>query len=306
MGKTHIPTSGGGNADFIRELMQYPNRFYYGNVKFVSSVNGTDGTGYGFSPDAPYATINYAVTQVTADNDDVIIVMPGHTETMIAAGTCTISKGCSIVGIGVGRKRPKIKYTTSTAATFAITGSNVVIDNIFFDGVSGALDTVASLVTVQGTDVTFQNCEFELANATYQAVLGILADASTTAPDRLLVKNCFFHGTSDAGTTAAVSWVSGDFMRFQDNIFQGAYSSGVGALQQATTLTTNCIVSGNAINNLTASNTKAMVFTSTSTGQIYNNRMQVLSGSAPITGAAMSWVGANYYGATIGQLGVLI
>ncbi len=51
---------------------------------------------------------------------------------------------------------------------------------------------------------------------------------------------------------------------------------------------TNAVVDGNRINNLTASSTKSMVFVAGSTGMISNNRMQILSGSAPITGAALS------------------
>jgi hypothetical protein len=34
--------------------------------------------------------------------------------------------------------------------------------------------------------------------------------------------------------------------------------------------------------------------------------MQVLTGTAPIVGAAMSWVGRNYYAATIATAGTLI
>ena len=43
-----------------------------------------------------------------------------------------------------------------------------------------------------------------------------------------------------------------------------------------------------------------------STGQISGNQMQILSGTAPITGDAMAWVGNNYYAAAIATAGTLI
>jgi hypothetical protein len=50
-----------------------------------------------------------------------------------------------------------------------------------------------------------------------------------------------------------------------------------------------------------------MVFTASSTGQIAGNAMQILGGgTAPITGAAMSWVGPDYYASTIATGSTLV
>lgn len=47
-------------------------------------------------------------------------------------------------------------------------------------------------------------------------------------------------------------------------------------------------------------------FAAGSTGMISDNRMQILSGTAPITAAGMSWVGGNYYAAALATAGTLI
>ncbi len=273
-----------------------------GNVFYVNSSTGSDVAGNGQNPDAPFATINYAVTQCTDNNGDLIIVMPGHTETIIAAGGITVDKiGVKIVGIGRGRNRPVINYTTSAAGTFLVSAANAWIENVVFKPLGVA--SVVTAVSVTAADATFNLCEFELANGTNQAVAGI---TTTAAADRLTVQNCKFHGSNNAGTNAALVIVGGDSHFIFNNVFQGAYGQTVGAISQITTTTTNCIIQFNYIQNFTAGATKAITMTASSTGQISDNNMQILSGTAPITGAAMSWVGCNYYAATIATAGTLI
>lgn len=266
---------------------------------FVSSTLGSNGN-RGDKPERPVATIAKAISLAAAG--DTIVCLPGHTEAVTAAGTITVSKaGLTILGVGYGRRRPVITYTTAVGASFDITAANVRIENVVFSGVG--VDAVTAMVNVSAADAQFVNCEFETGNATNQATLGILTTASA---DRLLVQSCHFHGSADAGTATAIRVVGGDSIRILDNIFIGNYTTTLGAIDNATTACTNCTVRDNCIYNRTASSTKAMTFQAGSTGQIARNYMQILSGTAPITGAAMSWVGANYYAATIATAGTLI
>jgi hypothetical protein len=298
MSKTHFPRAGG--TRWIDSFYRPP--FAVGNVFFVSSATGTDTAGYGFSPEAPFASIAFAITQCVANNGDLILVLPGHTETITAAAGVAVNvAGVTIQGLGAGRSRANVNYTTSASASFDITAANVLIDNLVFTPTGVA--SVTAAINVQAAGVTIQNCEIELATATNQAVLGVLTNASA---NRFTFQNNHVHGTNNAGTTAAVKLVGGSDIKILNNVFQGAYSAGVGAIQQTTTDTVNCIVYGNVIQNLTASSTKAMVFTSGSTGQISENLMQILSSTAPITGTAMSWVGANYYANALATAGTLI
>lgn len=275
-------------------LNHYPNRVFW--VDSSASLAG-DGT---FN--RPYSTIAAAYAKCTASRGDQIHVKPGHTENITAAGGITLAKiGVSIIGHGRGRLRPKLTWTTATTATLLVSAAQNSISNFVFDGTS--LDAVASMLAVQAADFSLYGCEFILAGASAQATLGIL---TTAAADRLIVQGCAFRGTTDAGTTAAIRLVGGDGIIIQDNLFYGAYGSGNGAIENITTACTGILIAGNIISNATASSTKAIVAVAGTTGLISNNRMQILSGTAPITAAGASWVGGNYYAATVATAGTLI
>jgi len=58
-----------------------------GNIFYVDSGNSSavDYSGAGTSKTKPFKTVDYAIGQCTANNGDVIIVMPGHAESYTAA-----------------------------------------------------------------------------------------------------------------------------------------------------------------------------------------------------------------------------
>lgn len=278
-----------------------PNNTINSGVYWVNSVTGNDsvgGGGLGGTYVNPFKTVVRAL--VVAKAYDIIMVQPGHVETIVAAGTWTMAtNGVSIVGLGAGSLRPTVTWTTATTATVLVTGQGCSIENMNF---TANFASLVNMFAVQGADFQFRNNTVNQNNATNAATTAI---TTTAAGTRMLVDNNVF-GTDLGTSTQAILLVGGDGHQITNNWFESAYSSGVGAIAQTTTTTTRCLVFNNFINNLTASCTKAMVFTSASTGLIANNRMQILSGSAPITGAAMSWVGGNYYSATIANAGTLI
>lgn len=249
-----------------------------------------------------FTTIDAAVGACEANRGDVIYVMPGHAEAVIAAAGIDVDvAGVSIIGLGAGSKRPTITFSTATTADMDIDAANVTIENVIFD-LTG-VDALVAPIDVNATNFTMRNCKVITAGASAQATLGILTDANAGG---MVLENNQFLGSADAGTAAPVRIVGGDDHVIRGNTFIGNYTTSLGAIDNATTACLNTLVEGNFIFNRTASSTKAMVFVSTSTGIISNNRMQILNGTAPITGAAMSWVGGNYYAATIGTAGTLI
>src|SRR2546429_6146542 len=100
----------------VGALILADGRFAPGNTFFVQSTNSNagDSAGHGDSPDAPFSTINYAITKCTADQGDVIVVLPAHVETIVgAAGLALGTAGITILGVGSGRQRPKLNFTTA-------------------------------------------------------------------------------------------------------------------------------------------------------------------------------------------------
>src|SRR3990172_1175278 len=84
---------------------------YIGNIFFVDSNAGqaSDSEGSGYHPDAPFATIDYAVGQCSENQGDVILVLPGHVETVSAAAGLDLDKaGITIIFCGHGNARGSI------------------------------------------------------------------------------------------------------------------------------------------------------------------------------------------------------
>src|SRR3990167_9299385 len=78
--------------------------------------------------------IQEAIDLCTSDEDDVIFVVNGHTETITAAAGINANKtGITIIGLGSGRNRPTINFTTATTADFEIDNAYVTIENFVFD-----------------------------------------------------------------------------------------------------------------------------------------------------------------------------
>lgn len=266
-----------------------------GRVVYVSSVTGSS-TASGRQIRTPISTIDAAIGKCTAGKGDVIVVLPGHTEAITAAGgiTCDVA-GVSIIGLGNGRNRPKLTWTTANTATLAVSAANVTIKNIAMD--MTGVDAVASGIAVTAADFTLDSCEIELANASGQAVLGIL---TTAAADRLKITNNHFFGSTDAGTATAIRIVGGNDHVIKGNFINGSYTNSLGGIENNTTACLRILIEGNTIVNRTASSTKAIVLDSSTTGVCRNNVLGILSGTAPITGAALDAVGMNYYKAAAG------
>lgn len=266
-----------------------------GTAFFVDSVTGSASYD-GKTPATPFASLVTAIAAATASKGDVIFCLPGHTEAVIAAGTITVSKaGLRIVGLGNGRQRAIITYTTAAAASFDITAANVTVENLVFNAVG--VDAVTAAVNISAADVTLKNCEMITADATNQVVLGIL---TTAAADRLTLQNCFIHGTTDAGTSVAVRIVGGANIRVLNCIIDVAGTTTLGCIQNVTTPATQIWIDGCVLNNSTASSTVVITLHASCTGGVTNCRMGILSGTAPIVGAALNLVGGNYYKAAAG------
>jgi hypothetical protein len=115
--------SGGMFSILDREA--FPN----GNVWWVgSTVTGaTNGTGYGRNPDAPFATLLYAETQVAAG--DTIYLLPGHNEGLGDAQIDLDVANLTVIGLGTGSKIPRIDFDHANAS-IDIGANDVTLKNI--------------------------------------------------------------------------------------------------------------------------------------------------------------------------------
>ena len=218
MGLTHYPH---GVASFgMPVLGMGEETMTTGNVFFVDSgaANASDGN-RATSPDAPAATIDGCIAKCTANNGDIIFVMPGHDENPTSSITMDIA-GVWIRGLGWGADRPTVTFGAA-AACVAMSAASCRVSNIRFD-LGTVAATVNDLFVVTKPDCIIENCE-TVPHATSQFNTIINADTSAT---RLVVRNNrFLTLTTDTGTTTGFELNGCDQIQIYNNLIFGNFSA---------------------------------------------------------------------------------
>ena len=131
------------------------------NPQLPNQKTGSDGNDGKFN--SPFATITKALSQCVANRGDVIMVKPGHVETVSAAGGIVLDKaGVAIIGLGLGSRRPTITLGTANTATITVTANNVSVKNMLFKANFLNIATCFSIANAQvATDFTVDGCEFK-------------------------------------------------------------------------------------------------------------------------------------------------
>ncbi len=195
-----------------------------GKVFWVDSVAG--GNGNPGTINKPFSTIDYAVGKCAASKGDIILVKPGHTETVTAAGGLSLDvAGIAVIGLGSGSLRPKINFTTAVGADMNIDAANITMANILF---TGGIDALTGPIDINAADCTL--LDIETRDVTGQATDFIVTDDNC---DRLLISGWKHNGASAAGADTAISAVGADDVVIEDFDIYGNFA--VGAIEQLTT-----------------------------------------------------------------------
>ncbi len=154
--------------------------------------------------DQPYATIQYAVSQCRANKGDIVMVKPGHAETINSASVLALNvAGVAIVGLGSGSNRPTLTFTTANTANIPVTAANVSIQNFLF--VANFL-AIASVFTATGTstptDFAVERCEFRDTSSVLNFVALVTGNATANSLDGLRFSA---NRISSLGTTTATT-----------------------------------------------------------------------------------------------------
>lgn len=273
-----------------------------GNVYWVNSANGTNAAGYGLTPDAPVATLDYAIGLCTAGQGDTIYVMPGHAETIAAAdGFDADVASVQIIGLGWGAARPTFTFS-ATASTAAVGAANVRISNLrFVAGISAVV--VGVNVEAAGTDCCIENCEWYWGGTTgrdFLQSLNLNAGAS-----RAIVRGCrFFAEPAVAGASTAIQLVGAVHnVRVEKCEFMGDYS--LACMSAITTLSQGLMFLDNLVHNTDAGEPYLEVITGT-TGVIARTVGQASGGTvaANAVADAMSHC-ENYVTNTTGTIAIV-
>lgn len=247
--------------------------FTTGDVYYVDSTTGSDGN-LGTDPKAPKATLDSALTSVTANKGDVIIIMPNHAENIANATTFLVDKaGVSIIGIGQGRNRPTFTFT-NTAGSVELDAADCRISNLVF---LASVSAVVIGMNVDANDITIDNCEFNWDATGDDFVTMVDIDAV----DRITFINNKLIAEDGAGCDEAIRIDACDDVTIAGNVIYGDFTDGAiigeGAAGKNLQLLDNTIYNSDTTAGFVIDLNVAF------TGLMANNRCGTLFATAPET-----------------------
>jgi len=194
------------------------DRFFVGSTVTAAA----DSVGAGRNPELPFATLEYAIGQTTADQGDIIYVMPAHVEDVATAGGLDIDKaGISIIGLGWGDIRPKIQIS-ATDATVSVDADDLWIENLIFEGTIDTGVVIGVDVKTGCDDLTFKSCVFRGTTTAMELLIAVNIAATN---DRITFDGCEF--IEHVGTASAAIVTEGAFtnMVVKNCYFNGTWSA---------------------------------------------------------------------------------
>lgn len=204
-----------------------------GQVFWVHS--GTGGNGNKGTIDRPFGTIDYAVGRCTANAGDIIMVKPGHTETVTAAGGLDLDvAGIAVIGLGTGSLRPTVNFTTAVGADMDVDAANITVMNVLF---TGGVDALTGPIDINAADFNLLDCETR--DVTGQATDFIVTDANAS---RFYISGWKHQGAAAAGADTAISIVGGDDWVIEDFDLYGNFA--VSAIENVTTASNRMRIGG--------------------------------------------------------------
>lgn len=291
-----LPLMGGGDLSVVTT----------GNVFFVNSATGRnsakDGSGQGTTPTQPFATINYAISQCTASNGDVIYVMPGHAETIAAGATlaCNIA-GVRVIGLGYRNTRPSITFN-GTDSVIAISAASFGLKNLRLlagiDEVVKAISVTAAFVTIDAVDVVEVSAK--------QFIQFLLTSALATD---LEILNCIHHqATASASNSLWIRLIGADRARIENNriLITTTNSASSSVIESDTTAPVDILILNNWIVQLGGTGTIPISLVASTSGYVgYNNVASAKTAIAGSIALASCYGDQNFASHVVNKNGLL-
>lgn len=281
-----------GGFYVVSDRVIYPS----GSIFWVHSGTGTNGAGYGQNPDAPLASLDYAVGLCTASKGDVIVAMPGHAETVSAAAGLDLDvAGITIIGVGNGSLQPTVTLDTANTADIDVDAANITVEGIHF---IANFQDIAAAIDVNADDFTLRKCRFSEAGTNLNALIWV-QDAAAGGSDRITIEDCLVI-TPDNTNTHFINFAgTGTGHVIRRNVLIGDWGTacigGAGVI-------TYCVVADNYISNQAADADTCINLAATATGIVANNRVGAnLVGNATTNITATGCMMCENYSVDIGD-----
>jgi hypothetical protein len=195
-GPNNYPNGVGANLT-IREIpihVAFPGRVFWvynGTALQASQRGGSNGN----KGTLPVALLD---RRLRSDPDhrrrgDIIMVKPGHTETISDATSFAMStSGVAIVGLGTGSLRPTFTLDTANTATIPVSAANCAVKNCIFT--ANFLSIAACFTVDSAKNFAVEDCYF--------------VDTSSVLNFLNIVKTTGGANTADGLTFTTTSWTT--------------------------------------------------------------------------------------------------
>lgn len=227
--------------------------------------------------DAGLARCRSDSTNMAAGFGDVVVVLPGHTESISSADQMSsLVPGTNIVCLGSGSARPTFNWTAATA-TFLFDQANTRLYNAVLNmaPTSNGGVTVAAPITVSAAGCGILGCQVQFGGDADDVVtIGI---TTTAAADDFEFHGNFCYGATAAECTTFLRLVGTDRLRMYGNTIIGATSSTtVGVCQMLTTAPTFVDIRDSVFVNNKALSVHAFTGLAGATGVVSNCHFGIL------------------------------
>ncbi len=208
-----------------------------GSVFYVDSNSGNKAnaasTGQGASWDLPFANVNYAISRCSNNANDVILVAPGHTETIAdtnasnVSGTttdefCVDKAGITIIGLGNGRRAPLFTLATATDACIDVRNADCSMYNLrFYNTIDGNVSMLDAQAGAHG--LLLEGCTFSASANTAECITTITL---TTGITDVTIRGCRLSNVAGGDQALAAINCEGVVTRLKlyDNYIRGDYN----------------------------------------------------------------------------------
>ncbi len=276
-----------------------------GNTFFVDDATGTDTAGYGQSPQLPFATLDFAISQCTASQGDTIYCMPYHAESTSVATTELFdmsTAGVTILGLGVGDARPTFTLAHASA-TVVIGAANCRLSNVRIIG--NITDLVTGVeIEAAATNCRVDHCYIGDSGTSLDMLVAVAIEADA---DNLMFDNNHVNITVGGEASEGLAFAGGcDGLVMQDNIIVGDWKTG-GGIEMSTAASTNILIHDNIVDNHDGEAGLAYNGHGSTTGGLFANFLHGdKDGTVPVATTTGVWLGENYGGDEPATSGILI
>lgn len=212
-------------------LQTHPGQVFWvgnGSALLPESPGGAAGNPGTFQ--RPLSTLQAAHDLCMASRGDIIMIKPGHAETVSSPTALALSKaGVAIIGLGSGTLRPTFTLDTGADTTIGVSGANISLQNLVFS--ANFADIVSPITLAAAPYFSCETCVFK-ATATNMNFLHLI-DTNATTDDALglrFIDNRWLE--PDAATLAAflVDGSNADWIVNDNFIVNGNATADVAAM----------------------------------------------------------------------------